>query len=322
MTSPVRTSCSPAAILRCALALALICTLMIPVSATPRTALADSAINSATNLTWDELKPYLEAGLGVPYVFGGGSPSGWDCSGYASWVINTYGGTNYTHYTVTFEQELADRGCFVMEGNGNNLRDERMQPGDIIFFYSEGVAGCTHMGIVGERIDGIVMVYHAFSNSFSDIYGHSGTMLQGLDANPGSSLRGIWYMSSGHGKGNWSKFTVYRGVVSTGSLVLNKRTANASITDANVNYALSGATYGVYSSESDAYSYANPVAIMTCDERGFAQHDELNQGRYYVREITPSPGYALDENMNIDYTSLSEFEELAKAGPTFAFGFT
>ena len=32
--------------------------------------------------------------------------------------------------------------------------------------------------------------------------------------------------------------------------------------------------------------------------------------------------YALDENMNIDYESLSQFEELAKAGPTFAFGFT
>ena len=32
--------------------------------------------------------------------------------------------------------------------------------------------------------------------------------------------------------------------------------------------------------------------------------------------------YALDENMNIDYDSLAEFEELAKAGPTFAFGFT
>ena len=32
--------------------------------------------------------------------------------------------------------------------------------------------------------------------------------------------------------------------------------------------------------------------------------------------------YALDENMNIDYDSLSHFEELAHEGPTFAFGFT
>ena len=32
--------------------------------------------------------------------------------------------------------------------------------------------------------------------------------------------------------------------------------------------------------------------------------------------------YALDENMNIDFESLKEFEELAKTGPTFAFGFT
>ena len=32
--------------------------------------------------------------------------------------------------------------------------------------------------------------------------------------------------------------------------------------------------------------------------------------------------YALDENMRLDMESLKQFEELAKAGPTFAFGFT
>ena len=32
--------------------------------------------------------------------------------------------------------------------------------------------------------------------------------------------------------------------------------------------------------------------------------------------------YALDENMQLDMESLKQFEELAKAGPTFAFGFT
>ncbi|MCR5035120.1 MAG: hypothetical protein K6B42_06885 [Clostridia bacterium] len=32
--------------------------------------------------------------------------------------------------------------------------------------------------------------------------------------------------------------------------------------------------------------------------------------------------YALDENMRIDYASLEQFQQLAKEGPTFAFGFT
>ena len=297
MSPQTRARSKLARALRCALAVALVGMLAIPVLAPTKLAMAESSINSASNLTWDELKPHLEEGLGVPYLFGGASKAGWDCSGYASWVFNTFGATNYTHYTVAFEQELASKGCFVMEGNANNLRDERMQPGDIIFFYSEGVDRCTHMGIVGDRVDGIVMVYHAFTNSFADIYGHRGTMLQGLDANPGSSLRGIWYMSSGHGKGNWSKFTVYRGVVSTGSLSLYKHTANASITDDNANYSLEGATYGVYASEGDAYAYRNPVATMTCDANGYAYHEELNQGRYFVREISPSPGYALDENV-------------------------
>ncbi len=297
MRPPSRTGYRRAHLLRFALSIALVCALAAPVTVAPRNAHADASINSACSLSWDELKPHLESGLGVPYVFGGGSPSGWDCSGYASWIFNTFGGTNYTHYTVTFEQELAARGCFVMEGNGNNLRDERMQPGDIIFFYSEGVAGCTHMGIVGERVDGIVMIYHAFTNSFSDIYGHSGTMLQGLDANPGSSLRGIWYMSSGHGKGNWSKFTVYRGVVSTGSLAVSKTSANAPLTDANTNYSLAGATYGIYASAQDAANRSNPVGVMTTNEQGFAQHDNLVKGQYFIRELSPSPGYALDENV-------------------------
>lgn len=271
--------------------------LAAPSLALPRMALAGNEPAPASNTTWDELKPFLERGLGVPYLFGGSNESGWDCSGYVSWAFSTCGNANYTHYTTTFENELAANGSFVMQGAGGDLRDERMEPGDVIFFYSAGVSEPTHMGVIGERVDGIVMVYHAFTNSFADIYGNRGTMLQGLDANPGSTLPGIWNMTSGHGKGHWSKFTVYRGVTSTGSLALAKSSANTDMTDGNENYSLEGAVYGVYPSYSQAQDGVDAVATMTTDAAGKAQVDHVKRGTYYIKEISPSPGFALDETI-------------------------
>ncbi len=306
--------------LRCILAILLMLMLAAPSLALPRMALAGNEPAPASNTTWDELKPFLERGLGVPYLFGGSDESGWDCSGYASWAFSTCGNTNYTHYTTTFENELAAQGSFVMQGAGGDLRDERMEPGDIIFFYSAGVSEPTHMGVIGERVDGIVMVYHAFTNSFADIYGNRGTMLQGLDANPGSTLPGIWNMTSGHGKGHWSKFTVYRGVASTGSLALAKSSANTDMTDGNENYSLEGAVYGVYPSRSQAQDSVDAVTTMTTDAAGKAQVDDIKRGTYCIKEISPSPGFALDETIyeatvNSGEITTKEVKEAPQSNP-------
>lgn len=294
--------------------------LAAPSLALPRMALAGNEPAPASNTTWDELKPFLERGLGVPYLFGGSNESGWDCSGYVSWAFSTCGNANYTHYTTTFENELAANGSFVMQGAGGDLRDERMEPGDVIFFYSAGVSEPTHMGVIGERVDGIVMVYHAFTNSFADIYGNRGTMLQGLDANPGSTLPGIWNMTSGHGKGHWSKFTVYRGVASTGSLALAKSSANTDMTDGNENYSLEGAVYGVYPSRSQAQDSVDAVTTMTTDAAGKAQVDDIKRGTYCIKEISPSPGFALDETIyeatvNSGEITTKEVKEAPQSNP-------
>lgn len=306
--------------LRCVLAILLTLMLAAPSLALPRMALAGNEPAPASNTTWDELKPFLERGLGVPYLFGGSNESGWDCSGYVSWAFSTCGNANYTHYTTTFENELAANGSFVMQGAGGDLRDERMEPGDVIFFYSAGVSEPTHMGVIGERVDGIVMVYHAFTNSFADIYGNRGTMLQGLDANPGSTLPGIWNMTSGHGKGHWSKFTVYRGVASTGSLALAKSSANTDMTDGNENYSLEGAVYGVYPSRSQAQDSVDAVATMTTDAAGKAQVDDIKRGTYCIKEISPSPGFALDETIyeatvNSGEITTKEVKEAPQSNP-------
>jgi cell wall-associated NlpC family hydrolase len=67
--------------------------------------------------------------LGVPYVWGGASPSGFDCSGL---VVYVYGqlGISLPHYTGSLWQV------------GSPVSRDQLQPGDLVFF-----SGLGHMGI-------------------------------------------------------------------------------------------------------------------------------------------------------------------------------
>ncbi len=77
----------------------------------------------------------------------------------------------------------------------------------------------------------------------------------------------------------------------TGELSLQKVSGNSTITAGNACYSLEGAVYGVYS---DA-PLNDQVATLTTDENGNSNTVELDAGTYYVKEITASPGYQLDE---------------------------
>lgn len=76
--------------------------------------------------------------LGVPYVWGGYSPSGFDCSGFVSWVINNCGnGWNYGRMTAEGIRQVCS---FVAPSDA--------QPGDIIFFEKTyDTTGASHVGI-------------------------------------------------------------------------------------------------------------------------------------------------------------------------------
>ena len=67
--------------------------------------------------------------LGVPYVWGGASPSGFDCSGLASYAYAQIG-KSVPHYTG------AIWAAFPQVPSG------QLQPGDLVFFNGLG-----HMGI-------------------------------------------------------------------------------------------------------------------------------------------------------------------------------
>ena len=80
-----------------------------------------------------------------------------------------------------------------------------------------------------------------------------------------------------------------------GGLSLQKESANLDLTENNPAYSLAGAVYGIYT---DA-SCKNEIMIMTTDEKGYSTTGDeiLEDGTYYVKEKSPSPGYLLDETV-------------------------
>ena len=78
-------------------------------------------------------------------------------------------------------------------------------------------------------------------------------------------------------------------------------------------YTLEGAVYGIYSSKEKATAGKAPLHTLTTDANGDTNSVELPLGEYYIKEITPSKGYQLDENIypvtvkaNETVTSISE----------------
>lgn len=71
--------------------------------------------------------------LRVPYVYGGTTPAGFDCSGYTSYVFNQAG--------ITLPRTAADQ-----YNTGTAVSKSNLQQGDLVFFTSSGTS-ISHVGI-------------------------------------------------------------------------------------------------------------------------------------------------------------------------------
>ena len=89
--------------------------------------------NSGSNFTGAQIVSEAQKHLGVRYVYGGASPSGFDCSGLVYYVLSTLG-------------YKANRTPEAQYGQGTYVSKNNLKPGDLVFFSGNGTT-ITHVGI-------------------------------------------------------------------------------------------------------------------------------------------------------------------------------
>lgn len=113
-----------------------------PVVSNPGAVVGNADISTIVDLAW--------SGLGVPYVYGGSSLGGFDCSGYTSWIYRQVGinisRSSYSYLNVGMEVPMSD-----------------IRPGDIIAMDTRRNDGRTVISHVGIYVGGGQVLHASWS---------------------------------------------------------------------------------------------------------------------------------------------------------------
>ena len=107
------------------------------VSLTPPAERANTPVSfgdSATLSAGERVVKVAEQFLGLPYVYGGSTPAGFDCSGFTSYVFKQFG------YNL-------NRSSYQQINNGIPVSKSELIPGDLVLFKRQGASRIHHVGI-------------------------------------------------------------------------------------------------------------------------------------------------------------------------------
>jgi cell wall-associated NlpC family hydrolase len=111
----------------------------------------------------DKVIDFAKTFLGVPYVYGGASPAGFDCSGFIQYVFKEFG--------YSLARTAGDQSLF-----GFDVTLSELQPGDLMYFKGRNVnsSAIGHVGMVTAVKDGKIEFIHAAGKSVRmDVFNNS-----------------------------------------------------------------------------------------------------------------------------------------------------
>ncbi|MBM7700667.1 C40 family peptidase [Kurthia huakuii] len=101
---------------------------------TPKSNLKSYVSQTGNSSSFDSLSAYGAKFLGVPYVWGGSTPSGFDCSGFTSYVYKHAAGKTIPRTSAA--QYVASK----------KISKSQLKKGDLVFFNTSG-RGVSHVSI-------------------------------------------------------------------------------------------------------------------------------------------------------------------------------
>jgi cell wall-associated NlpC family hydrolase len=124
---------------------------------------AQQNTSEKTTSNADKVIDFAKTFLGVPYIYGGASPAGFDCSGFIQYVFKEFG--------YSLARTAGDQSLF-----GFDVTLSELQPGDLLYFKGRNVKSSAigHVGMVTAVKDGKIEFIHAAGKSVRmDIFNNS-----------------------------------------------------------------------------------------------------------------------------------------------------